>query len=302
MSPPQDVATKQRSSLVLRLRLGDPASDSVEPEGTRLTPRDIRVLAQRKLSSRSCSLRRALLIQNALPLLDLEEAEAEAETMLAAMNRGRREQEQVWSRVVSPSSSSSEEEQEQEQEEMEEEEQEEMEEEHEEQEVNHTRYPSPPTIIDPSTAAAGSEEDDVRSGTPTEPELDACYLAAMQAFDEIRESDLLLCDAEAAGGLGNLSAAADGEESCGELDVLASAGVACIEEQGRAVAAMAAAAAVLPSPSQARKRCGSSVDDDVSPKCTKPVRSSSPCGLTQRVSGAAAKLSCSRNVFSVIQC
>lgn len=268
VSPPHHVSHK---SLVLRFSLDQtPESrrsavvDDVYADDTRLSAQDIRILAERKLSSRSCSLRRALLIQNALPHLGFDSPDRSAEEngqidrVVSVSCEGRVEDEEA------PLG----------------------------EEFDEARCPSPPAAeeeeVDTSSSSSPAER-----GNAAEPELDACYQAAMRAFDEFSESDLLLCDAEEAVAVSAASAPSTDGELCAELDVLASVGVACMERQNRVAA----------SPSQVRKRGNPDAEADDAPvKSSKPARSASPCRVTQRVSDAAGNLACSRSVFSVIQC
>lgn len=229
-------------------------------DDTRLSPQDIRVLAERKLSSRSCSLRRALLIQNALPHLGPETQDFDLHGSPEVP-----EEESGLDRVVSASFDG-----------LGEDEFGGMDDEH-----DRARCPSPPEDDSPEAPSCQAA---------VELELDASYQAAMREFEEVTDSDLLLSDAEEA--VASSGSTLDGEP-CADLDVLASVGVACMERQNRVAA----------SPSQARKRRDPDAEaDDASLKCGKPARSSSPCRLSRRLSDAAEKLSCSRNMFTVLPC
>ena len=268
-----------------------------------LSPENIRVISQRKLSARKCSLLRALLIQNALPHLETDESEEEKmkDEEAALLAQEARDAGFILNFDEKSHSCRSEPEDKQEEEE-------------EEEEKNCEELA---IILDASTG---------RDLDVEEPELvDACYTAAMEALGEIRDSDIIAADAADAACAGRLDMEPVSIIDCsgsdgggggggGENDVTSTSATAAITTPTLTTAMTISAAAALSllttkNTSAAavpikRKRLPTDCDEDLSIKVVaKQARSSSPCGLTERVRSTSSSPSCpTRPVFSVIQC
>lgn len=77
---PRSVPSQASESLLVKIKLREQfvdKMDDVHPGLSAHRAQNIRDISQRKLAARSCTLRQALLIQNALPHLDAEEALAD---------------------------------------------------------------------------------------------------------------------------------------------------------------------------------------------------------------------------------